>query len=121
VLLADDNEGVRQTLVRALEGAGHHVTVTSDAGAAIRALDEARVPFDAVVSDGVMPQGSGLDVLVHAARVAPGARRVLITGYLELDTSAVEFHGSGFTVLKKPFQPEDLLAALDAEVPRSER
>lgn len=113
VLLAEDNEGVRKTLVRALEGAGHQVTAVADAAAALRALDAAPGAFDAVVSDGVMPRGSGREVLAHATKVAPAARRVLITGYLELEDGAADLDGAGITLLKKPFRPGDLLAALD--------
>lgn len=58
-----------------------------------------------------MPGASGREVLAHAARVAPAARRVLITGYLELEDAKGALE-PGVMLLRKPFQPAELLRVL---------
>ena len=61
VLVVDDEESLRFFLTRGLRKAGYAVDEVADGRAAVEAL--ARVAYDVVLTDMVMPGVSGLDVL----------------------------------------------------------
>jgi len=81
ILVVDDDEDIRRVLRRLLERAGHEVT---DAGSAAAALEVVRGadPPDAVVSDVVMPQRSGIAFYTDLIELAPQLRNrvVFLTG-----------------------------------------
>jgi two-component system cell cycle response regulator CpdR len=58
ILLAEDDDVMRQYLVRALERAGYHVTAV-DRGTAALELIEAGEAFDLLLTDIVMPEMDG--------------------------------------------------------------
>ena len=63
VFVIDDKRSIRRTLSVLLQGAGHSVLAAEGVDEAIQALET--TPVNAVVSDLLMPEGSGLDVLRH--------------------------------------------------------
>lgn len=72
ILLVDDEEDIVEELGRFLRRRGHEVVGAGGVDAAMRALDNDR-PFDVVLTDLRMPDGSGLDVL-RACRDCPQPR-----------------------------------------------
>jgi len=111
ILLVDDDEMVRRVVSRILASEGHelvsHATV-SDARAALAAA-----PFDLVVTDLTMPDGSGLEVAADAHR--RGLRTLVLTGYGELRATEEELSVvAGF--LRKPFKPSELVDAVAAAI-----
>ncbi|MCU1379488.1 MAG: response regulator receiver [Acidimicrobiales bacterium] len=81
VVIADDNEDVREILTLALVRTGKFEVVDSveDGDAAIKAA--ARLTPDLVLLDLAMPGTSGLDALPDLRRVAPNARIVVVSGF----------------------------------------
>lgn len=79
VLLAEDDETVRQFVERALEADGHEVHAVSDGGQAMAALS--REPYDLLLSDIVMPVMDGISLALAAANTQPGLPVLLMTGY----------------------------------------
>jgi len=85
LLLVDDVQQVSAflaELAHRLPGGRVQVRICNDARDALRILE--REAIDAVVTDYRMPHVNGVDVLLHAKKHRPGARRVLITGYNEI-------------------------------------
>jgi signal transduction histidine kinase len=107
VLMVEDDALVQSVAAPALEHAGFRVVVAGDAAAALQALErEPRV--DVVFSDIVMPGGrSGVDLANELRRQRPALPVVLATGYA--DVPAIP---AGTRVLRKPYQIEELTAAL---------
>ena len=109
VLLVDDDEPLRRLHARLLERRGLHVL---QAGTAAEALDAASErPVDLLITDIVMPGGSGGEL---AASLGTRALRVLyVSGY---SRETLASHGvsvpSGL-LLQKPFNSEALLDAAD--------
>ena len=107
VLLVDDEAGVRSVASRVLEGCGYRV-VTAGSGeeALTMCLDEGLEP-DLVITDVVMPDING-DQLVAQLRAQRAGLRVLYTSGFTAE--AVVYHGvaSGEHFLSKPFTPSDL-------------
>ena len=109
VLLVDDAPDVLATTGAFLERAGF-VVVRADSGDQARDMLAAGERFDALVSDYAMPGLSGADLIVEAQALQPGLRALLITGYASAGYAGTLPEGT--PVLHKPFQRDDLVAAL---------
>jgi len=111
VILVEDDVDVARTTRRVLSGLRNVIVETChDVATARRMIGR---PFDVVVSDYHLPDGSGVDVLAVAARADINAPRIMITAHTEWDsaTLAINF-GSAFRILGKPLEPEMLTAAV---------
>lgn len=69
ILVVDDDATLRGLLQRALENAGYRVIAVADGKAAKRQVTE--IPVDLVVTDVYMPEGDGVDLVIHLRRVLP--------------------------------------------------
>lgn len=69
VLVVDDEPEIRQMIREALSRAGYDVTEAADGKAAIEALR--KHPFDVVISDILMPEKDGLEVIMYLQRESP--------------------------------------------------
>ncbi|HEV2705068.1 MAG TPA: PAS domain S-box protein [Pyrinomonadaceae bacterium] len=79
VLVVDDEEFVRETLVEMVAALGHRVVAADGAHAALRALEAAR--FDLVFTDLSMPGMDGWGVAREIRRRWPGVGVCIVTGY----------------------------------------
>ncbi len=112
ILVAEDEDAVRATLVTILELAGYQVTATPSGDAAFAAF-EADPTFDLLLTDIVMPgelQGTGLAKALR--KRWPHLPVLFMSGYAREAT----VHGNGLRPedirLMKPVQRADLLAAV---------
>lgn len=111
VLVADDEEGVREVTVGMLEGAGAFVEVASDGLEAVRAFTEAPDRFDVVILDISMPRMSGVEALAGIREVRPDVSVVLMTGNVGDADRVAEVHE--VPVLMKPFRLHDVTAVVE--------
>jgi CheY-like chemotaxis protein len=118
LLVAEDEDTLRDTLVKILERAGYQVTATASGDAAY-AIFEADPTYDLVVTDIVMPgvlQGTGLAKALRERRSTLPV--IFMSGY----ASEATVHGNGLRPedirMMKPVQRADLLAALEKEFSR---
>jgi CheY-like chemotaxis protein len=80
VLVADDDEDIRETLAMMLRHLGYSVQVVADGAAALAAVLDAEVAHRLVLLDATMPRMHGLDVAARLAGRVPRPRVVLVTG-----------------------------------------
>jgi len=111
ILLAEDDDTLRQFLEWELVKAGHEVFAVRDGGEALPVLAEGR--FDVLVADIVMPEMDGIELARRAGAVDPGLRILFITGF-----SAVALRSRGARlpeakVLSKPFHLRVLVNEID--------
>ncbi len=115
VLVADDEEGIRNLVVHWLGQAGHHV-VAADSGKTASALLKSQ-RFDVVVTDVVMPDGDGFELIAQIRRQHPAARILAISGggkYLQGSDCLRMAQGLGaHGIVLKPFTREQFLAGFD--------
>jgi CheY-like chemotaxis protein len=107
VLLADDDEQVREVIAEALGDSGCTVTAVSSGPAVLEALRASA--FEVVVIDFAMPGMNGADTAALVRSEHPGLPILFITGRSDLPA----LRGiSGAAVLQKPFLTAELLAKL---------
>jgi two-component system cell cycle response regulator CpdR len=114
ILLVDDDAAVRQVIERLLTQKGHTVTTATDGVKALRLLEASS--FDLVISDVVMPDMEGLQLLREIRKnpsppgviVISGGGRGTAAEYLALATS----FGAAAT-LTKPFALDALTDAVE--------
>jgi DNA-binding NtrC family response regulator len=110
ILIIDDQPEVRDILRRSLEIAGHAVTEASNGSHGIEAYRRERA--DVVITDILMPDRDGMELIASLRRVDPGARILAISGggskgrvdYLGMATIL----GAKAT-LNKPFTPKQVV------------
>jgi DNA-binding NtrC family response regulator len=114
ILLIDDMAGVRRAVTGMLKRAGHAVTL-ADSGAQGLELLRSRC-FDLVITDMLMPGTDGADIL-GALQAMPNRPRVIaISGGgagLSADSALRLARIKADAFLEKPFDSDDLLAAID--------
>ncbi len=124
VLVVEDNENVRRSVVEMLSGLGYRVTSTDRPDHALRLL-QTEPAFDLLLSDVVMPGNLGAVELAAAAReLHPAIAILFMSGYTQSTALQQNRLPAGATLLSKPFRREDLAtrlrAALAAALPRQE-
>ena len=100
ILLAEDDEAVREFVKRALAYHGHSVTAVGDGGSALAALEES--PYDLLLTDIVMPGMNGRQLAEEMRNRLSLLKVLFITGY---SGDAVTHQGRldpGVSLLQKP-------------------
>jgi DNA-binding response OmpR family regulator len=116
VLVAEDDEGIRAPLVRALEREGYEVEAVADGlDAAQLALD---APHDLLVLDIGLPRLDGLEVCRRVRDAGQGVAVIFLTAQTgELDAvSGLDAGGDDYVT--KPFRLAELLARVRAQLRR---
>lgn len=114
LLLVDDDDRVRRAGAEVLAEAGYTVVEARSVDEALAVLrDDAAI--GGVVTDLVMPGRSGTELIDDLHRAHPHLPVLLVTGHV----AAEERLPAGVRVLRKPFRPADLLAAVGAMTMRA--
>ena len=112
ILVCDDEAGLREMLGVLLRRAGYEVQQAAGALAAVERIGAA-APFDVVVTDLVMPDGSGMSVL-EAARARDEATQVImITAYATTEQAVEAMRKGAYDYVQKPFRNDALKAAIE--------
>jgi len=118
IVCVDDDEAMLGTVVRCLKREAIEIRSTLSASEALSwiAADEVSV----LVSDYDMPEMTGAQLAGHARRIRPETVRILLTGQRSLETAIDGINqGEIFRFLNKPFDNEQLRAAVNAGVARN--
>ena len=109
VLLAEDDELVRNMAVKILRMAGYRVFTAIDGAEAVDIHEREGAGIDLYVLDIVMPRMSGIDVCRHIRTQNSFARVILTSGYSEEGVDRESLSGEGITFIQKPYDPADFL------------
>lgn len=110
ILVADDDGAVRTVLSRALDRAGFTVRATGDASTLWQWVD--RGDGDLVITDVLMPDGNGLDLIPRMLRARPDLRILVVSAHNTLLTAVRAAERGAFDYLPKPFDVEELVSTV---------
>jgi two-component system response regulator RegA len=117
VLVVDDDDRLRERLVRAFADRGHEARGARGVADG-RALAMSESPEWAVV-DLRMPDGSGLDLVRELLAIDPATRIVVLTGYGAIATALEAVRAGAVDYLTKPADADQILHALDGTTKRT--
>jgi two-component system nitrogen regulation response regulator GlnG len=110
VLVADDDRSIRTVLTQALGRSGYQVRSCSNASTLWRWVEDGE--GDLVITDVVMPDENGLDLIPRIRRVRPDLRIVVMSAQSTLMTAVKAAQRGAFEYLPKPFDLKELLAVV---------
>ena len=111
ILVAEDDQAVRDFVSRALAYYGHSVTSVPDGSAALAALAERR--FDLMLTDIVMPGLDGVALAAQATKQDPAMPVLMMTGFASEGQRAQASHNAVERVISKPFSLKDICSAVE--------
>jgi CheY-like chemotaxis protein len=109
ILVVDDEAAIRDLCAELIRDLGHQVEVVADAGEALARLRNE--PFDAVVTDIVLPGMDGWRLIAAAIHERPMLRLVAMTG-ADVEGDRERALALGVPMLQKPFTRVELRNAL---------
>ncbi|MCX7926277.1 MAG: sigma-54 dependent transcriptional regulator, partial [Fimbriimonadales bacterium] len=106
ILIVDDELNIRRVLERAFAKEGYQVQTAEGGHQALRLLEE--TPCDLMLTDVVMPDMTGLELLKRARQKYPSMQVVLMTAYGTIPTAVEAMRAGAFDFLTKPLDMEVL-------------
>ena len=107
VLVVDDERMYRTLLQKTLAADENYDVETAENGTeAIKKIDS--MNFDIILTDLVMPQVSGIEVLKAAKAKNPAVVVIIITGFASLDTALAAIRDGVYDYITKPFQIDEI-------------
>ena len=107
ILVADDDRTIRTVLTQALVRAGCKVHATSSLVTLMRWVDEGK--GDLVITDVMMPDGNGLEMLPKISEARPGLPVIVISAQNTIVTAIQATEAEAYDYLPKPFDLPDLM------------
>jgi two-component system cell cycle sensor histidine kinase/response regulator CckA len=108
ILLAEDNEGLREAAHEMLQRLGYRVILASNGAEAIELFKANSRQIDLVILDIVMPHLSGPAAYSQMAAIQPDLRAVFATGYTAETASLNSTLEKGVPILQKPYSMKNL-------------
>jgi two-component system cell cycle response regulator CpdR len=112
ILVAEDDEILRDFVVRALNEDGHELTVAIDGVAALDALNRQNSEFDLLLTDVKMPVMDGIALALAAGRDHPDIPIMLMTGFADQRERAHGLDALVHDVIAKPFSIDQIKGAV---------
>ncbi|MBZ5603556.1 MAG: sigma-54 dependent transcriptional regulator [Acidobacteriia bacterium] len=107
LLIVEDDQSVRNTMVMCLELEGYSVEAVSSTREAIDRLRAQAYPI--VISDIYLDERTGIDVLRTARQQNPDCAVILMTGRGSMETVMAATEGGAFEYLAKPFEMAQMI------------
>ena len=113
VLIAEDEDGVRELASRFLKAAGYSVLSAKSGTEALATVKRWGKPIDLLLTDMVMEHLRGPDLAALLKRLYPGIRIVYMSGYQDY---GARDGGEGCSYVQKPFSRDNLLDVIAQEL-----
>src|SRR5437762_1052943 len=107
ILVADDDRAIRMVLNQALARLGHDVRMTGNAATLWRWVADGE--GDLVITDVIMPDENGLDLIPRIKKVRPELRIIVMSAQNTLLTAVKATERGAFEYLPKPFDLRELV------------
>ncbi len=111
ILVADDDRAIRTVLGQALGREGHDVRTTGTAAGLWKWIEAGE--GDLVITDVVMPDENGLDLIPRIKKLRPNLRIIVMSARSTLLTAVKAAERGAFEYLPKPFDLRELVATVN--------
>jgi signal transduction histidine kinase len=112
VLVVDDEESLLAVLSQVLSKSGYEVTAAASGEEAWDIFQTD--PFPVVITDIVMKEMTGIELLQKIKEMCPDTQVIIITSYASLDTAINALRSGAYDYLFKPFEDLDMISAVTA-------
>jgi len=119
ILIVDDNEHTRSIVADMVEELGYSPLVAATSGDAIDWFMNTEKKIDLIISDIVMPEGDGPDMIAKILKIKPDIKVIFMSGYAEdeiVHDSVYKIQGSSAAFMKKPFTLAELKSLLHKQM-----
>jgi two-component system, cell cycle response regulator CpdR len=121
ILIAEDDEGMRGLVVRALRQDGHEVMTARDGAEALDLLVREQGAFELLLTDIRMPVMDGIALALATARDHPDVTILLMTGYADQRERAHGLDALIHDVVAKPFSLATIRTAVNGALMAGQR
>ncbi len=111
ILVADDDRAIRTVLNQALARLGHEVRLTGNAATLWRWIADGE--GDLVITDVIMPDENGLDLIPRIKKLRPELRVIVMSAQNTLMTAVKATERGAFEYLPKPFDLRELVSVVE--------
>jgi two-component system, NtrC family, nitrogen regulation response regulator GlnG len=111
ILVADDDRAIRTVLNQALIRLGHEVKMTGNAATLWRWVADG--DGDLVITDVIMPDENGLDLIPRIKKIRPELRIIVMSAQNTLLTAVKATERGAFEYLPKPFDLRELVSVVE--------
>ncbi|HEV2336443.1 MAG TPA: nitrogen regulation protein NR(I) [Stellaceae bacterium] len=111
ILVADDDRAIRMVLNQALARLGHEVRMTGNAATLWRWVADGE--GDLVITDVIMPDENGLDLIPRIKKIRPELRIIVMSAQSTLLTAVKATERGAFEYLPKPFDLRELVSVVE--------
>jgi CheY-like chemotaxis protein len=109
ILLVEDEDGVRSFVYNVLRSGGYRVLVAGLPEKALEICRQSEEPIHVLLTDVVMPQMNGRELVEKVLSQRPDTRVIYMSGYTDVAMSHHETLQAGIPFLEKPFSAESLI------------
>lgn len=102
ILVVDDEPSLRQLMDVGLRRVGYEVTLASSVSEAIDTLEKAASPFDLVITDLMLGDGVGMQVLDRARALSTDTQVIMVTAHGSVEIAVDAIGRGAYTFLEKP-------------------
>jgi DNA-binding NtrC family response regulator len=107
ILIVDDEDIARKNLSRILQKEGFEVATAKTGSMALERLAEST--YDLVMTDLVMEDVNGLELLTRIKNQFPDIEVILITGYASIPTAIEAIRKGAYHYIEKPIRPDEMV------------
>ena len=116
VLVVDDEKAILEMVARQLTACGHECATASDATVALDFIS--RNEFDLMLLDILMPDKSGVELLIDVKDRYPDVAVVMMTGVVDTSTAVKAMREGAFDYVTKPVDLNELTTRIDRALER---
>jgi two-component system, cell cycle sensor histidine kinase and response regulator CckA len=120
ILVAEDDELVRELTVQTLEKAGYRLVVARDGAEAVELFEDRAEEIAMAILDVMMPKKNGRVVLDEIHKLRPGLPALFISGYSSEALESTTIPDDSYELLEKPFGHTDLLGKVREHIEASQ-
>jgi DNA-binding NtrC family response regulator len=119
ILIADDDADMRDLLQEVLDDAGYDTVVAVDGRVALAQIEVGREMIDLVITDVRMPGVTGDEVMRAVRERRAETPVIVITAFGSVEQAVEMVKAGAFQYLTKPFDPPELLRAIEQALEQS--